>query len=159
MSTTAPPDLDPVQALLIEFGQMRERIERYEQAERDRAAAVDTADQERARVLAEVNRDVCTLKWVMQPQGRILIANRVYTGRGPQKDRSSGRVTRQGDKFTAPADHARVLEESGYAEILEGREHVISWTPQWNPSNRAGPASAEPPTTNDGWEARQVFYD
>lgn len=150
-----PETLDAAQQILIELGRLQARNEELEkllfgQANKEEAEA----ERIRQRNAAAV-RLVCRLRWLLQPQnGAVSIGDRIYRGRGPVRDRNTQRILKHGSEFDAAADDARVLEESGYAEIVTGREHVTYWTPPVIIPADAAPAPAAGDA--DAWHALAV---
>jgi len=152
VSQQAPEVLDQASQILMELGRRQARIEELEARLAAQTAAEETTDEAKRRK-EQIHRSgpVCTLRWILQPQGKVLIGTRVYTGHGPVKDRTTGRVTKPGSTFEAPPEDARILDESMYAEIIDGREHVVKWTPQVIVHADAAPAPA--PGDYDAWNA------
>jgi hypothetical protein len=152
VSQQPPEVLDQASQILMELGRRQARIEELEARLAAQQATEETTDEARKRKLAiHQSGPVCTLRWILQPQGKVLIGTRVYTGHGPVKDRTTGRITHPGSTFEAPPEDARILDESMYAEIIDGREHVVKWTPQVIVRADAAPAPA--PGDYDAWNA------
>jgi hypothetical protein len=147
--------LDPASQVLLEIGRLQAENEmlRAEKAAREQG---EQAEVERKRQRnQEALRPVCRLRWINQPQNfAASVGDRIYKGHGPIKDRATQRVLKPGSEFEAPADDARVLEESGYAEIIQGREHVTNWTPTVVIPADAAPAPAA--GDSDAWNALVV---
>jgi len=156
VSQQAPEVLDQASQILMELGRRQARIEELEARLAAQTAAEETTEEAKRRK-EQIHRSgpVCTLRWILQPQGKVLIGTRVYTGHGPVKDRTTGRVTQPGSTFEAPPEDARILDESMYAEIIDGREHVVKWTPQVVVRADAAPQPAAGDT--DAWEGLAVY--
>jgi len=151
-TTQAPPPPSDTQ-LLIELGRLRAELEHYQQADIERERAAQLAA--KAAVKPSAGPPI-PVRWTRHSQGKVWIGDGVYQGYGPVRDRTTRRVIRQGQEMTIPSDHARVLVEADYCELV----NPIADTDKikWTPIVVVRPDAAPQPDPGDmeAWEAREV---
>lgn len=118
-------------ALLLELGMLKEKERHREQEQARVDSEREAAEAERQRVdIARV--PLVTIEWEKPPQEHsCTIGGRRYTGKGPLVHPATKRKVKPGSRARIPACDAVVLDEAGFATIVEGRELCEGmWTPQ-----------------------------
>lgn len=139
-------------AILIEYGLLKERALRAEQ-EKTRA------DTEREAAEAEARRNsiaavpLVTVEWERQPATRheCNISGRRYFGKGPLMNRAMNppRKMRPGERTRMPVCDAVVLEEASFVTIVEGRELAEGL---WSPDQFLPGIQDNMPRSDKEWE-------